>query len=1163
MTTIHRRLTRALCAGLAGVLVAGIGVPPAAAHDPAALPDPGPLPQTAVGGDIRLTLVTGDIVSVNELGGGRSVQITPGEGRSNVVFYKQEERGDLSVLPSDAVGLVLAGTVDARLFNVSALIRDHLDDAHRDTLPLIVGHTGNREPAALARADGKAGERALTSIGATAVRQRRDQAAGFWADIVREASAGAVASLEAGLGKVWLDARYKTQDDVGNAQIGVPAAREAGYTGGGTTVAVLDSGWDHDHPDLQGTVVTERNFVAGSDDADADDDNGHGTHVAGIIAGSGAASGGRYAGVAPDADLLVGKVIDGDGSGFSSDIIAGMEWAVAQGADIVNMSLGSSTPSAGTDLLSQAVNTLSAQSDTLFVVAGGNSGPGGTTIGAPAAADSALTVGAVDSASVIAPFSSRGPRLGDGAVKPDITAPGVAVIAPRAKGTPVGDVDPDGPIGPVDDNYTALSGTSMATPAVAGAAALLAQGHPGWDGERLKAALTATASPQPKQSVYAQGSGLTDLARAIRQPVTAAPTSLVVGQIRWPYAPVTRTVTYRNDGTAPVTLRMSPALSAPDGATAPDGLLRLSATEVTVPAQGTSTVDVTITAPADVPPAGAGYAWRLVAISADGATRVQTTVGVHFEAESYDFTFTAADRNGSTPLSPYLATIMIKPIDRAGASSFALVNAFQPEAKLRLPKGNYGITALIDTVDPVTGMPTDLTLESRPRVTLRRATSVFFDARKGKPVAVGVADKTVAPWFREFGGLHTSIDSAGAQETAGFGVFDPYYSTTPLSAVPTPARRRDSTYRYFYRTTMAAPAAPEALIPGPVYALLERERGGVPARLTYDVPTRRLAKVDAYYGKRTGQLDGAARVILGLLPGQSSALNVVRNVPIPSHRVEYYSAGPDASWTNTLGTYKTPDGGAWYSLGHQRSDPRTYRPGQAGREMWNYPTAGPSLPANGQFLTRTADRITPAFSLWGDSDPRHNIWNDRAFSTASARLYRDGELVGELNQPWPDELDFDNFTNFWTVPAGQANYRLDVTASRNLLWHGQRSRNIAASWTFRSGHTDTTTSVPLTVVRFQPPTNEYGVAPAGARFTVPFVVQQQGIRKPGARRLTVEASYDEGATWTRVPVTLRGTNGMAKLTHPAGAGWVSLRARGTDAAGNTVNQTITWAYQIG
>lgn len=1156
-----------MASALAG---ATLSVSPPAGAAPSADAAPSAVPGSA--DPTAITLITGDVVNVTELGGGkRTVQVKAGEGRSGIVFYQREEAGEFSVIPSDALGLMASGTLDARLFNITALARNGYGDAERDALPLIVEHTGDRAPSALAQADGAAVRYRLPSIDATAVEERHKEADAFWADIVRESASasGRATKLERGLSKVWLDAPVETRDDVGNAQMGVPAARKAGYTGKGVKVAVLDTGVDHDHPDLQGRVITERNFTDGSDNAD--DDNGHGTHVAGIVAGSGAASGGRYEGVAPDASLLVGKVMDAGGSGFSSDIIAGMEWAAAQGADIVNMSLGSRLPSTGTDPLSEAVNTLSAQAKTLFVVSAGNSGPDATTIGAPAAADAALTVGAVDSTGAIASFSSRGPRLGDGAIKPDVTAPGVAVIAPRAKGTPTGDIDPEGPQGPIDDNYTALSGTSMAAPAAAGAVALLAQAHPDWDGKRLKDAIGSAARPQPEQSVYVQGNGLVDVARATSQAVTASPAGLKVGPFTWPHTAnqaETKTITYRNDDDAPVTLKIDPLLTAPDGATAPAGLLRLSATEITVPAHGEATVDATVDPSAGVPKTGGSYGWRLEAKTPDGGTRVLTTLGAQFEEESYALDLTALDRYGSTPQSPYEALVAIHRLDRTGSpSTVVLINTIQPEARLRLPKGRYGLTALTSTMDPETKLETDLTLESRPVVGLDRDLSIQFDARKGKPASVGVPDDTVKSWFRDFGGQHTAVDPTGARETSGFGVFSPDYSKTRLSAVPTPAAARDGSYRYYFRTTLAAPADPDALIAGPVYALVEDKEGGIPSRLSYEVPIRQLAKVDARYGKRDGQREGAARIISGFVGGQTSLITVVRNVPIPSRRVEYYSADPDVSWAGMLGPYMTPDGGSYYALGRQHSNPRTYKPGSTTKETWNYPVVGPALPASGEFLTRTGNQITPALSLWGDSDPNHFNWNDRAFSQAVATLYRDGSEVGKLTSPWVDETSFDNFDSFWTVPGSAADYRLDVSASRSTSWHGQRSQRIETSWTFRSKSTDTTGPLPLTVLRFQPPTDPNGVAPADETFTVPFTVQQQGPRRHrDLDTLKVEVSYDDGATWTRVPTKHAGSAGRAVLTHPAassGSGWASLRASGEDRSGNTFSQTVIRAYRIG
>ncbi|GAB3858608.1 hypothetical protein GCM10029963_58560 [Micromonospora andamanensis] len=211
-------------------------------------------------------------------------------------------------------------------------------------------------------------------------------------------------------------------------QIGAPAAHQAGFTGQGVRVAVLDTGVDAAHPDLTGRVAESRNFT---EETNPGDIVGHGTHVASIIAGSGAASDGRNRGVAPDATVLSGKVCEEYGC-TESAILAGMQWAATEvEADVVNLSLGGAdTPEV--DPLEEAVNTLTEQTGALFVISAGNAGRAGT-VGSPASADAALAVGAVDRDDQLADFSSQGPRVGDDALKPEITAPGVDIVAARGR----------------------------------------------------------------------------------------------------------------------------------------------------------------------------------------------------------------------------------------------------------------------------------------------------------------------------------------------------------------------------------------------------------------------------------------------------------------------------------------------------------------------------------------------------------------------------------------------------------------------------------------------------------------------------------------------------------------------------------------------------------
>ncbi|MFD1277691.1 S8 family serine peptidase [Streptomyces kaempferi] len=175
--------------------------------------------------------------------------------------------------------------------------------------------------------------------------------------------------------------------------------------------------------------------------------------------------------------------------GQDSWIINGMEWAAqTEHAKVISMSLGSSVRNGQDNPMSQAVNQLSAETGALFVIAAGNGGEQGPyTLGAPGTAEAALTVGAVDGSDHLASFSSLGPRAGDDGLKPDITAPGVDVLAARSQYMNDGG----------ESYYRVDSGTSMATPHVAGAAVLLAQKHPDWTAQQLKDALMSTSNPTP------------------------------------------------------------------------------------------------------------------------------------------------------------------------------------------------------------------------------------------------------------------------------------------------------------------------------------------------------------------------------------------------------------------------------------------------------------------------------------------------------------------------------------------------------------------------------------------------------------------------------------------------------------------------------------------
>jgi serine protease AprX len=324
--------------------------------------------------------------------------------------------------------------------------------------------------------------------------------------------------------------------------LGADRVWQAGHRGQGVTVAVIDTGVSQ-HADLAGRLVSVRNDTTGrtapcmnlSGEPSCDDSYGHGTFIAGVIAGDGATDGGASSGVAPSAKILSVKVAGGSGATDVSNILAAIQWVVSfksrYGIRVLNLSLSTdSTQTYRPDPFNYAVER-AWDAGIAVVVSASNRGPTGTTISKPGDDPLVITVGAVDdrgSTDVaddeVPDFTSRGPTPADGLAKPDVVAPGVLVRSLRVEGSTVA-LNSTALPGP----YIRGSGTSFASAAVSGVVALMLSRTPGLTPNQVKHAVVTSARALPATSDrLVVGAGEVDAATAALDPPAGSANAGVV-----------------------------------------------------------------------------------------------------------------------------------------------------------------------------------------------------------------------------------------------------------------------------------------------------------------------------------------------------------------------------------------------------------------------------------------------------------------------------------------------------------------------------------------------------------------------------------------------------------------------------------------------------------
>ncbi|WP_371674059.1 S8 family peptidase [Streptomyces sp. NBC_00289] len=1071
---------------------------------------------TAAGADAEsparlVTLVTGDRVRLDARGRVTGVEQAP--GREDVPVSVRRFGGEQYVVPADAAAGIAQGTLDKRLFDVSALIRAGYDDARRGTLPLIVSYDGkvarrsHTQRSLVADADVTV-RRELPSVDGAALTVPKVEADDAWHAL----------TSAAGVARVWLDGRFTARavrpEASGNVtQIGAPDAWAAGYDGKGVKVAVLDTGVDTTHPDLA-SVVTESKDFSGT--GDTDDRKGHGTHVAATVAGSGARSGGLYRGVAPGAQILNAKVLDDSGEGTDSAVIAGLEWAASRGAKVANLSLGQAdTP--GNDPVEAAVNALSKTTGMLTVAAAGNDGPGPGTLSSPGTAESALAVGAVDGDDRIADFSSTGPTA-DSALKPDLTAPGVDIVSAKAAHGVLGD--------PAADGYVSMSGTSMATPHVAGAAAILAQRHPDWTGERIKQALTASAAPTAGLSGYQQGTGRVAVARALAQTVVSEQTSVSFGEQLWPHSddqPLTRRVTYRNDGDRTVTLDLAATATGPSGQTASEGMFRLSTSQLTVPAGGTASVD--LTADTRTEAADGAYSGTVVATGQGADTTVRTAFGVIREAEAHDLTLKFLNRGGK-PVSSPLTEIF----GHSGDYWTTALDDSQQIAKgvytLRVPRGDYVVDTVMPGAEGRNGAENTSALV-RPNLSITKDTTVTFDARKAEPVEIGPR-------------------SGGGKMVTGFLNF----------GVGAGINAHNSTLFWGSFTNLRTATLGPAAAPGKLSGLWQK--GSTTYNLLYNLPDRfptgyrhrarmsELALLERHFGSSATHRKG---IVNAMWHGPTLSLGTVSDpFPLPATAKTYVTTPKGFGWTAGLGQQSAS--GDESDVFYDEERPVSYRAGRTYESTYNVGVFSP-LVGGGHGARRSGDTLDLCLPDLADGagHPAFSVAARHTTVTAGASTLLDND--GDLCQSVDD------------LPTGPTRYTIRTDLTRPATVAGTTSR-LTAAWTLTSKHTsqhpNTSTPLPLSTVRFHPTRTATGTAASGRRTTVPLSIE--GPAAKHLKSLVVKVSYDAGATWSAARVTTDHGKKTLALTHPAEAHSVSFKTTLTDTEGNTYSATILRAYLL-
>uniref|UniRef100_A0A7J3ZAF9 Peptidase S8/S53 domain-containing protein n=1 Tax=Ignisphaera aggregans TaxID=334771 RepID=A0A7J3ZAF9_9CREN len=958
---------------------------------------------------VNVTLITGDAVlaMVAENGTVLAISIYPADpGKLGQNFLVLKMRNSTYVIPSS----VSLSTFDIELFNIDLLIREGY--AELPYIPVIIQGYDVATVNALAAqltARGLKVARKFSIIPALVTRIPKDR----------------VVELPRGVRKVWLDRKVYANLYESAPLIGAPYAWNLGINGSGARIAILDTGIDPRHPDFYFPNGTSKIEIAVSfvdydfdeiPDEPPDDYHGHGTHVASIAAGTGALSA-MFRGIAYGATLWNVKVLGKDGWGYTSWIIAGIEFAAlgpdgqpntGDEADILSLSLGTPERTDGTDPLSLACDK-AVELGRVVVVAAGNWGPDYFTIGTPAAARKVITVGASDKYDLLAWFSSRGPTV-DFRIKPDIVAPGVSIWAALARGShleylanqsqvPATDVDGDGRY-----DYVALSGTSMAAPHVSGVAALLKQLNPYLTPEEVKNILISTAKDLG-YNIYEQGGGRVDVEAAINTLILVEPATISLG-LTTEDAAINTTIKFTFKPLIPVPPDITnitiilEAIVRDIKTGRVFNITILNASTLTIPLYESRAVQLTI----DTRVPGSIYEGKVVAKVIDGPWANRTIHAIFGFASLNNVTIKMIDRSG------YPAAYKPIVIFEHNATFYLLTETDENgEARVYLPDGEFYII----------GRDWDYEVHADvwvivDRVPIYEDTVVVLDAREAKEVYLDPAKPNQVFAAKS---VSISYSVAGLLSTSLW-----YYPSTALTYITNTTL--DVSFSYEYYDMNYFNVVDPSIIDAPEWHNLVYWQSGITPPVTYVADYNNLVKrVTEYRVPMTPTL--AALFIQHKLPLFDEfdeyyfyyfSEEFVWFMNVPRARVEWLTPGipyltfyikyNDPPWTYT----------PYWFYAYWPFTKEIYPPGEVREVFGGHPLSTHFLVLVGpNWLDIVSDLYMDTYghTLW---------WTDYGL----VRIYRNESLIVEENI-------WDCFWYEWYDDPRPARYRVEIE-SWSELW---------------------------------------------------------------------------------------------------------------------------------